>query len=54
MLKYIPAKPIRGAGDAGCGIGIAINYVLRPASTDGLTVDIPTQQIYIGEFGRQR
>ncbi|MGE5303321.1 MAG: tripartite tricarboxylate transporter substrate-binding protein [Alphaproteobacteria bacterium] len=51
MPKYIPGNPSFIAQNMpGAGSVIATNYVYNVAKPDGLTVGMPTQQIYMGEF----
>jgi len=51
MPKYIPGNPTFIAQNMpGAGSVIATNYVYNIAKPDGLTVGMPTQQIYMGEF----
>ena len=51
MAKYIPGNPAFVVQNMpGAGSVIATNYVYNVARPDGLTVGMPTQQIYMGEF----
>ena len=51
MAKYIPGNPAFVVQNMpGAGSVIATNYVYNVAKPDGLTVGMPTQQIYMGEF----
>lgn len=51
MGKYIPGNPnFVVQAMPGAGSVIATNYVHNLAQPDGLTVGMPTQQIYMGEF----
>lgn len=51
MPKYIPGTPAFVVQNMpGAGSVIATNYVYNVAKPDGLTVGMPTQQIYMGEF----
>ncbi len=51
MGKYIPGNPsFVVQAMPGAGSVIATNYVYNLAQPDGLTVGMPTQQIYMGEF----
>ena len=51
MPKYIPGNPTFVVQNMpGAGSVIASNYVYNVAKPDGLTVGMPTQQIYMGEF----
>jgi tripartite-type tricarboxylate transporter receptor subunit TctC len=51
MSKYIPGNPsFVVQAMPGAGSVIATNYVYNVARPDGLTVGMPTQQIYMGEF----
>lgn len=51
MGKYIPGHPsFVVQAMPGAGSVIATNYVYNVAAPDGLTVGMPTQQIYMGEF----
>ena len=51
MPKYIPGNPsFISQNMPGAGSVIATNYVYNVAKPDGLTVGMPTQQIYMGEF----
>ena len=51
MPKYIPGNPSFIVQNMpGAGSVIATNYVHNVAKPDGLTVGMPTQQIYMGEF----
>lgn len=51
MPKYIPGNPAFVVQNMpGAGSVIATNYVYNVAKPDGLTVGMPTQQIYMGEF----
>lgn len=51
MPKYIPGNPgFVVQAMPGAGSVIATNYVYNLAQPDGLTVGMPTQQIYMGEF----
>jgi tripartite-type tricarboxylate transporter receptor subunit TctC len=51
MPKYIPGNPsFVVQAMPGAGSVIATNYVYNVARPDGLTVGMPTQQIYMGEF----
>jgi tripartite-type tricarboxylate transporter receptor subunit TctC len=51
MPKYIPGNPsFVVQAMPGAGSVIATNFVYNIAKPDGLTVGMPTQQIYMGEF----
>ena len=51
MPKYIAGNPnFVVQAMPGAGSVIATNYVYNIAQPDGLTVGMPTQQIYMGEF----
>jgi tripartite-type tricarboxylate transporter receptor subunit TctC len=51
MEKHIPGNPSFIVQNMpGAGSVIATNYVYNIAKPDGLTVGMPTQQIYMGEF----
>jgi tripartite-type tricarboxylate transporter receptor subunit TctC len=51
MPKYIAGSPsFVVQAMPGAGSVIATNYVYNIAKPDGLTVGMPTQQIYMGEF----
>ena len=51
MPKYIPGNPAFVVqAMPGAGSVIATNFVYNIAKPDGLTVGMPTQQIYMGEF----
>ncbi len=51
MAKYLPGNPAFIVQNMpGAGSVIATNYVYNVAKPDGLTVGMPTQQIYMGEF----
>jgi putative tricarboxylic transport membrane protein len=51
MPKYIAGNPsFVVQAMPGAGSVIATNYVYNVAQPDGLTVGMPTQQIYMGEF----
>jgi tripartite-type tricarboxylate transporter receptor subunit TctC len=51
MEKHIPGNPAFIVQNMpGAGSVIATNYVYNVAKPDGLTVGMPTQQIYMGEF----
>jgi tripartite-type tricarboxylate transporter receptor subunit TctC len=51
MEKHIPGNPTFIVQNMpGAGSVIATNYVYNIAKPDGLTVGMPTQQIYMGEF----
>lgn len=51
MAKYVPGNPAFIVQNMpGAGSVIATNYVYNVAKPDGLTVGMPTQQIYMGEF----
>ena len=51
MAKHIPGNPAFIVQNMpGAGSVIATNYVYNIAKPDGLTVGMPTQQIYMGEF----
>jgi tripartite-type tricarboxylate transporter receptor subunit TctC len=51
MAKYVPGNPAFIVQNMpGAGSVIATNYVYNVAKSDGLTVGMPTQQIYMGEF----
>ncbi len=51
MAKYIPGNPAFVVQNMpGAGSVIATNYVYNVSKPDGLTVGMPTQQIYMGEF----
>ena len=53
MAKHIPGNPAFIVQNMpGAGSVIATNYVYNVAKPDGLTVGMPTQQIYMGEFVR--
>ena len=51
MAKYVPGNPAFIVQNMpGAGSVIATNYVYNVAKPDGLTIGMPTQQIYMGEF----
>lgn len=51
IAKYVPGNPAFVVQNMpGAGSVIATNYVYNVAKADGLTVGMPTQQIYMGEF----